>query len=47
MIFYAWLQGCTDSPQIFRALLKIENVFWKWSVAMCLDRECMEFVIAG
>ena len=22
-------------------------MFWKWNVGMCLERECVEFVIAG
>ena len=31
----------------FASCSKIENVLWKWGVEMCLDRECVEFVIIG
>ena len=25
----------------------MENVLWKWVVVVCLDSECLEFVITG
>ena len=28
-------------------MLKTEYVLWKWVVGVSLDRECVEFVIAG
>ena len=30
--FLAWPQGWKDIPQIFRELLKIEDMLWKWGV---------------
>ena len=48
--FKIFLRDPKNGKILFRSFVscsKIENLLWKWDVGVCLDRECMEFVMVG